>query len=153
MSPALVQFIKYAICGGVATGVDMLVFYSLSWLVLPALRDNDPVVRLLRLRVRPVDERVRARRFVINTVATFMVSNLAAYLLNIHWVFEPGRHPWYIEIGLFYAVSGISVALGTGLGWAMIRWLHFSTTASYAGKLVASLMINYVCRKFVIFRG
>ena len=153
MSPALVQFIKYAMCGGVATGVDMLVFYLLSWLVLPALRDNDPVVRLLRLRVRPVDERVRARRFVINTVATFMVSNLAAYLLNIHWVFEPGRHPWYIEIGLFYAVSGISVALGTGLGWAMIRWLHFSTTASYAGKLVASLMINYVCRKFVIFRG
>lgn len=149
----LVQFIKYAIGGGVATAVDMAAFFLLAWLVFPALRENDPVVRKLGLRVRHVDEDQRSRRFVICTALAFVLSNLTAYLINIFWVFEPGRHPWYIEVALFYAVSGISIVIGTAIGWAMIRYLHLSTSFSYAGKLFASLMINFVCRKYFVFKG
>jgi putative flippase GtrA len=149
----LVQFLKYAIGGGVATGVDMLVFFLLAWRVFPALRENDPVVLRLRLRVRHVEEDDRSRRFIVCTAIAFMMSNLTAYLINIFWVFEPGRYAWYIEMALFYAVSGLSIFMGTALGWAMIRYLHLSTSFSYAGKLLASLMINYVCRKYFVFKG
>jgi putative flippase GtrA len=149
----LIQFIKYAIGGGIATGVDMLVFFLLAWRVFPALRENDPVARRLRLRVRHVDESDRSRRFIICTALAFMMSNLTAYLINIFWVFEPGRHAWYVEMALFYAVSGLSIFIGTALGWAMIRYFHLSTSFSYAGKLCASLMINYVCRKYFVFKG
>jgi putative flippase GtrA len=37
-----VQFLKYGICGGLATLVDMTVFFLLAWLVFPALTESDP---------------------------------------------------------------------------------------------------------------
>lgn len=131
----------------------MAVFFLLAWKVFPALRENDPVARRLGLRVRPVEEEQRSRRFVICTALAFVFSNLTAYLINIYWVFEPGRHPWYVEVALFYAVSGISIVIGTAIGWSMIRYLHLSTSFSYAGKLIASLLINFVCRKYLVFKG
>lgn len=148
-----VQFLKYAICGGLATVTDVFVFYVLSWRLIPALKPDDIAVRFLRLKVKFATEQQRARNFVINTAIAFLFSNLVAYLSNMLWVFEPGRHAWYIEIGLFYAVSLISISLGTFLGWAMIKFLRLSTTTSYIGKMIASLLINFVCRKFVIFKG
>ena len=54
---------------------------------------------------------------------------------------------------MFCAASGASIALGTFLGWAMIRWFRLSTSASYVGKLAAALLLNFVCRKFIIFKG
>ncbi len=149
----LVQFIKYAIAGGIATAVDILVFYVVAWKLIPALRDDDPVVRRLGLKVHLVTEAQRSTRFIYVTLIAFMFSNLTAYLINVYWVFEPGRHAWWVELLLFYAVSGISIFLGTGLGWILIKWFHLSTTASYVCKMIASLMINFVCRKFFVFKG
>lgn len=149
----LVQFIKYALAGGVATAVDIAVFYLVAWKLIPALREDDPVVRRLKLTVQPVTEAQRSSRFVVVTLIAFLFSNLTAYLINIFWVFEPGRHAWWIELLLFYAVSGISIFLGAGIGWVMIKWFHLSTTASYASKMIASLLINFICRKFIIFKG
>lgn len=147
------QFIKYAICGVIATGVDILVFYLCAWRVYPALREDDPVVRRFGVHVRHVDEAVRSRRFVYCTVTAFMFSNLTAYVLNALWVFQPGRHSRVVEILLFFLVSSVSVALGAFLGWLMIRFARMSTTASYAGKLISSLLLNFVCRKCIVFRG
>ncbi len=149
----VVQFIKYAIAGGVATAVDIFVFYLVAWKFLPALRGDDPLVVRLKLKVHPVTEEQRSRRFVYVTLIAFMFSNLTAYLINIFWVFEPGRHAWYVELALFYAVSGISIFLGTGIGWILIKWFHVSTTASYISKMIASLLINFVCRKYFVFKG
>jgi len=148
-----VQFIKYAVGGGVATLSDMLVFYTLSWKVFPALTSADPVARRLGWTVRPVDDTTRSRRFILNSALAFLISNFTAYLINIWWVFQPGRYAWYVELGLFYAVSLVAIALGTALGWAMIRGLRLSTSASYLGKMLSALLINFVCRKFVIFKG
>lgn len=149
----VVQFIKYGIAGGVATLTDILIFYLLAWKVFPALRDTDPVVRFLKLTVRPVTEQERSRRFILNTAIAFMISNFVCYVINVAWVFEPGRHPWLVELALFYAASGISIVLGTATGWVMIRYFHLSTTASYLAKMVAALLINFVARKFIIFKG
>jgi putative flippase GtrA len=155
----VVQFLKYSIAGGVATAVDVLIFYVLSWKVLPALQADDGLVRLLRdwcgldLAILPVAEAVRARHFVINRVITYFFSNLTAYFINFYWVFTPGRHRRHVEVLLFYAVSLTSLAVGTTLGWAMIHFFGLSTTTSYLGNLVASLAINYVCRKYLVFKG
>lgn len=148
-----VQFIKYALVGGVATAVDIFVFYLFAWKFIPALRETDPVVRFLKLKVNPVTEQQRSNRFIIITAIAFLVSNFICYLLNVWWVFEPGRHVWYVEMGLFYIGSGISIVLGTATGWVMIKYFHTSTTASYLAKMIASLLINYATRKFIIFKG
>ncbi|HMP73867.1 MAG TPA: GtrA family protein [Kiritimatiellia bacterium] len=149
----LIQFIKYGIAGGVATLTDILVFYLIAWKVLPALRPDDPIVTRLGFTVTPITELQRSQRFIVITVCAFMVSNLVAYVSNILWVFEPGRHAWYIEVGLFYAVSGVSIFLGTSIGWSLIRFFHLSTTTSYVSKMIASLLINFVGRKFFVFLG
>lgn len=148
----LVQFIKYGICGGVATLVDVLIFYFLAWKVFQAVNDTDIVAQLLGWDVPVIDEAVRSRNFVINSCIAFIFSNLTAYLLNFYWVFHPGRHKRHVEIGLFYLVSVVSIALGTFLGWVMITVFGMSTTASYLGKMIASLLINFVCRKYIVFK-
>ena len=146
------QFVKYMLSGGIATGVDVFVFYLVSATLLPALAENDPVRRFLPVRVCE-DNRRRSRRFIANTCIAFVFSNLTAWILNRLFVFTPGRHDLVSEIALFYLVSGVALAIGTFLGWCMIRYLKLSTTSSYLGKLVGALLVNYVCRRFFIFQG
>ena len=85
--------------------------------------------------------------------AAFLVSNLVAYLINIYWVFVPGRHHWIIEIALFYLVSGIAIAIGTSIMGVLIRRFGMLTTYAFGSNLVAALMINYAMRKYFIFNG
>lgn len=149
----LIQFIKYSISGGVAVLVNTIVFYLLAWWVLPALNPGDPVVKITGMEVQPLNDAVRAQRAVIDNCVAFMFSNLAAYLLNIYWVFEPGRHHKVVEIGMFYIVSGLSFAIGTALMWMLIHYLSFSTTIAFGAELVVAALINFAMRKYVIFKG
>lgn len=149
----MVQFLKYAAAGVAATGVDMLCFYFLAWKIFPALPTDDVVVKCLHLSVETFEASAQARNFVLCSGVAFLFSNLTAYLINIAIVFEPGRHSRWVEIGLFYLVSVSSLAFGTFLGWAMIEWLSLSTSASYLGKLISALLINYACRKYIIFKS
>lgn len=148
-----VQFIKYGIAGGLATGVDIVVFFLLAWLVIPAFTPDDPLVKLLGITVHPVAEATRGTNYVIGRSLTFLVSNFVAYVANVLFVFRPGRHSRLVEIGLFYLVSGIAFVLGTGIGWALVHFGGFSTTVAFLGNLVAALGINYACRKYLIFKG
>jgi putative flippase GtrA len=148
-----VQFIKYGISGAIATGVHIGLFYVCAYKLMPALSAQDPVVQALHLNVVPVSDTVRARNSMIDNGLVFIVSNLTAYLLNIFWVFKSGRHHWLIEIGLFYLVSGISVVIGSSvMGW-LINHFGMLTTLAFGANVIVSFMINYVLRKFVIFKG
>jgi putative flippase GtrA len=149
----VIQFIKYGIAGGMATAVDVVAFYFLAWKVIPALGENDLVARLLGITVTAIDEAMRSRNYLICKCITFLFSNLTAYLVNIYWVFKPGRHKLWVEVVLFYSVSIVSFSIGTGLGWVMIAMFGLSTTFAYGSNLIASVMINYVCRKYIIFKG
>jgi putative flippase GtrA len=155
----LVQFIKYAIAGGAATAVCIGTFYMMSFFVLDALSIDDTVVELLRrfvgikIDIMPLADGIRARNAAINNAVAFVVSNFVCYLINIVWVFKPGRHHWAVEIGLFYLVSGVSFALGTGLQTWLIAQFGVETTLAFGCNLVTALLINYGMRKFVIFKG
>lgn len=149
----IVQFVKYALAGGLATAVHIAVFHVIAWKVFPALQPDDHAVRLLRLRIREINDYQRARNSMIGNAIAFLVANMVAYLANIMWVFERGRHAFLVEIGLFYLVSGISVALGTSLMGILIRRFGMLTTYAFATNIVTAVMINYAVRKFFIFQG
>lgn len=137
----LVQFVKYGIAGVVSTLVHTALFYAMARYLLPALSNS------------PVSVAVRARNAMIDNAVAFMFSNLTAYVINIHWVFERGRHRWLVEIAIFYAVSGISVLIGTALmGW-MIHAFGTRTAIAFMANVVVSLMINFIVRKFYVFKG
>lgn len=148
-----IQFAKYAFAGGLATGIDILVFFTLSWRLIPALKSEDTAARILPIPIKPASEEKRSFNFVVNSVIAFIFSNFAAYILNVLWVFEAGRHSRFVEVVLFYSGSTISVALGTFLGWLMIKKLHWNTTFSYTGKLIVAILFNFICRKLLIFAG
>ncbi|MCG3149363.1 MAG: hypothetical protein PCFJNLEI_02823 [Verrucomicrobiae bacterium] len=148
-----VQFIKYAICGGIATAVSIVLFYACALWLMPALSPDDPVVRRLGLTVVPVSDSIRARNSMIDNSVAFVFANLVAYLLNIWWVFKAGRHHWLMEIGLFYLVSGVSFVIGTALmGW-LIKQFGLQTTVAFGANILTALLINFVMRKYVIFKG
>ncbi|MGA7279922.1 MAG: GtrA family protein [Desulfocapsaceae bacterium] len=149
----LIQFIKYGLAGGLATVVHICVFHLVAWKLFPALQENDHAVRLLNLQIRPINEYQRARNSMISNVIAFLISNLVAYITNILWVFQPGRHPFIIEILLFYAVSGISVLIGTMLMGILIRRFGMLTTYAFVTNIITAVMINYAMRKFFIFHG
>ena len=149
----LIQFIKYGLAGGLATVVHICVFHLVAWKLFPALQENDHAVRLLNLKIRPINEYQRARNSMISNTIAFLISNLVAYITNILWVFQPGRHPFIIEILLFYAVSGISVLIGTMLMGVLIRRFGMLTTYAFVTNIITAVMINYAMRKFFIFHG
>lgn len=149
----LVQFLKYAIAGAIATGVHIGAFHAFAWSLFPALTERDHLARFLKATPATVDRKRRGRNSMIANALAFLISNLVCYFINIAWVFEAGRYAWFTELALFYAVSGISVVLGTLLmGW-LIRRFGMLTTYAFAANLMSSLLINYAMRKFVIFSG
>lgn len=147
------QFLKYSLSGGVAVVVHVIAFYFFAWLIVPALKDDDIVVKILNLSVTAINDVVRARNAVINNWLAFIFSNLAAYVLNVLWVFESGRHKRWLEITMFYAVSAISIAVGSAIMWLLVRFIGSSTTLAFAADIVAAAMVNFVMRKYVIFKG
>lgn len=174
-SPSI-QFIKYAICGGGAVTVHVITFFLLAWLVIPALNAEDVLVKLFHLSYTPISDGLRARNAMINNGLAFLVSNMVAYLLNILWVFESGRkyapldliltklglfqherlRAWAhrtVEIILFYAVSGMAIAIGTFVMGIMINQWHVTTTVAFSAQCIISALINFALRKFIIFKG
>jgi putative flippase GtrA len=149
----LVQFIKYGIAGGIATAVHISAFYVAAGYLLPALTGDDLAVRLLRLPAVELSDVVRARYTVIDNFLAFVISNFVCYVINVKWVFEGGRHRRSVEIALFYAVSGTSVAVGSGIAWVLVRAVGLTTTVAFGANVAASILINYVLRKFVVFKG
>ena len=129
------------------------ILHLFAWKAFPALQPHDHAVRLLNLRIRELSDSVRSRNSMISNIIAFMVANMVAYLINIAWVFERGRHSVVIEILLFYAVSGISVALGTILMGFLIKRFGMLTTYAFASNIVTAVLINYAVRKFFIFSG
>jgi len=149
----LLQFIKYSIAGGVATVVGILLFHLFGWKLFPCLGEKDIFVKLFGVRVKEVDDSTRSRNSMISNALSFIFSNFIAYLANIWWVFEGGRHHFIVEIVFFYLVSGISVVLGTLLMGYLIRKFGLLTTYAYGANVLTAVLINFAVRKLFIFSG
>ncbi|MBR0055717.1 MAG: GtrA family protein [Kiritimatiellae bacterium] len=154
----MLQFVKYAIVGGIATGVNIVGFFVAGWLLFPCLTGDDILVRLLsRLRPGitppPAPEGRRAANAVKCNVLAFVLSNAVCYILNRLFVFTPGQHSIIVEALLFFAVSAVSMTAGTTCQTLLISRLKMQTTLAFSANLFFSLAFNFVMRKFVIFQG
>lgn len=147
-----IQFIKYAIAGAIATVVDMVTFSLCAWLVLPALSENEWIVKLFHVQVPQISDQLRSWYFAADMTIAFLFSNTTAYVIDVNWVFHPGRHSRLKEFLLFFGVSLSSMIVGTGLGWALIRWFGMGAAVAYIAKALAALAINYAGRKFFVFQ-
>ncbi len=150
---ALVQFIKYGLAGGVATLTHICIFHLVGWKLFPCLQAKDHAVRFFKLSIEQVDDRRRAANSMFTNGIAFLIANMVAYILNILWVFERGRHNVIVEIFFFYLVSGVSTLIGTMLMGMLIRRFGVLTTHAFVTNIITAVMINYAMRKFFIFQG
>lgn len=149
----VIQFLKYAVAGGIATAVHILTFFLAGFFVFPCVASDDILIRLFGLAAPVVEETLRARNAVFCNIIAFLVSNTVCYIINRLFVFKPGRHSMVVEFLLFFAVSAISVGLGTFLMGVLIDQFGIQTTYAFGANMVCSLAINYVLRKFFVFKG
>ncbi len=150
------QFIKYLFCGGITFVVDVFAFYLTAWLVFPSLREGDPfgaVIGLLGGRLQSVPEEVLLRNFVINKVIAFLTSNTVAYITNVLFVFNGGKHRKIKEVVLFYAVSTGSFVVFTWLSRFLIARFNWQVTWSYFFVFVCAMAANFTLRKKLVFKG
>ena len=149
----LLQFIKYALSGCVATATHIVVFHLAAWKLFFALQENDWFVKFFELPIEPLDDTARSRNSMKGNAVAFLISNLVAYIINIYWVFIPGRYYWLIEFGLFYLVSGLAIVIGTAVMGFLIRRFGMLTTYAFGANIFAAFLINYAMRKYFIFNG
>ncbi|MEM9479726.1 MAG: GtrA family protein [Verrucomicrobiota bacterium] len=141
-----IQFCKYGTCGVAATVVLMGVALVLMRTVYPAFSD------MTLADGSPVDQEARERNSVIANSIAFIPSNFVAYFLNVAWVFESGRHNRWKEFSLFTLVSAISFFAGLFAGpLLLIGMFGLPTMVSQVSLIVTSALVNFVCRKFLIF--
>jgi putative flippase GtrA len=138
----LIQFIKYGICGvGSLTFTSVIVYALSKWGAYPALSS-----------IGLTDE-VRALNLTYNNIIAFFFGNLFAYVTNSLWVFTPGRHHRVLEFFYFSVVSSVGFAIGLLAGPALIRMYGISTLSAQLLLIVSSTLVNFVCRKFFVFKG
>ena len=152
-APPLVQFIKYGMAGGIATVTHVFMFFLAGFLLFPCVAESDPLVKLFGLAAPAVNEALRAKNAVFSNICAFFVSNTVCYIINRLFVFRPGRHHVVIEFFLFLAVSAVSMVIGTTLMGVLIQHFSVETTYAFGANIFSSLAINYVMRKFFVFKG
>lgn len=155
----LLQVIRYGIAGVAAMGANLLFFWiGIHWL-FPVQAEIPPGFEIV------VDEIAGAKgwwsqllhdpdvaAYVKANTLAFVTSNVVAYLLNFKWVFEGGRHTLHLEIFLFFAVSLFSFAVGTGMASVMVGTFGINEYLAKSSDVVAAILINYLCRKFLVFQ-
>ncbi|NLB64871.1 MAG: GtrA family protein [Lentisphaerae bacterium] len=153
----LVQFIKYSVAGGIATAVHIVAFFLAGFFLFPCVTAEDPLMKLLAalfgVSAPVVEEVLRARYAIYANTMAFIVSNVVCYIINRLFVFRPGRHHVIVEFLLFLAVSAISMVVGASLMGVLIKQFGLQTTYAFGANIFSSLAINYILRKFLVFKG
>ena len=147
------QFVKYGAIGVLSTCVQMVGFYILAATCLKCLAADDWAVRFARLPAVEVSDGIRALRAAVATAGGFTVANVFCWLMNRLFVFKPGRHSWIVELLLFFAVSLAALAIGIVVQSILINYAGWTTSSAFILEIISSFVINYVVRKFFIFKG
>lgn len=141
----VIQFLKYAICGlGSATVHNgaVAVFVAL-WL---------PAAKGMLIDGVPLDDMTRAANLKLANSWAFPFGTLFAYITNTLWVFTAGRHSKIKEFLLFFVVA----AIGFFPGLFVVDWLAgqlgLPSFIAQLGFVVTSVAVNFLCRKFIIFK-
>ena len=145
----LIQFGKYVVCGVAAVTIHLSAVYILGFTILPAIGTDLPV-------------ELKQHNGTINNVIAFFISGTVVYWLNRKFVFKPGRHHALLEVFLFFAVSALPLAAASWVNWLIYRYseilreinmVEYVEHIANLGFIVTSAMVNFLARKFIIFKG
>ena len=140
-APWLIQFGKYGVCGVIAVVAHNAVVVWLSYNVIPAVESLID------------DDRQRAINQTINNLIAFPISNIVAYTTNALWVFTGGRHHRVKEFLYFTLISLVSFVAGLVGGPYLVELFGVPFWVSQGGFILTAAVVNFICRKFIVFKG
>lgn len=135
----LLQFIKYGICGAAAFATHQIIWVILSLTFFPSIDSS-------------LSDETRAINSTISNSIAVLFSTAVAYITNILWVFKSGRHNRFVEIASFFGIGVISFGGGLLAGPWLIKEFGLNTLLAQLSMAFTSVLINFVCRKFFIFK-
>ena len=138
------QLIKYGICGVGATILHNGLVAYLSYYVYPAV---DGMI----VDGAPITDTLRANNLFLNNLIAFPIGCIFAYVTNVMWVFTPGKHSRLWEMILFFGIATIGFIAGVMGGPMLIKWFGISSALSQLAFVFTSFLVNFICRKFLIF--
>lgn len=142
--PAL-QFLKYAACGVAAAVVHNGIMAALSLTLFPAGKG-------MMVDGAVISESLRAYHLVLNNAIAWPFGTAVAYWLNILFVFTPGKHGKVVEMLLFWFVSAVGFFPGGFVAHWLAQGLGLPSTVAQLGFVVTSVTVNFLSRKFFIFK-
>lgn len=156
----LLQFIRYGIAGVAAMAANLFFF----WLGIYVLFSSPGMetATAVPLPTTPgelgawlsaMGEDPAVAAYVKANTLAFLAANLVAYVLNFKWVFQSGRHARHLEILLFFAVSLFAFVIGTGVASVMVGSYGINEYVAKISDIVFAVLINYLCRKFLVFQN
>ena len=137
-TPFLIQFGKYGVCGVISVIVFLAVAYAGEAFFPDHLGSDLP-------------KETRAKYLPYLHFAAFLPSNFAAYGLNRWLVFTPGRHSTGKEATLFTVISFLSFSIGELIPVWLVSSFGVPNTIAHLSFVISSAMVNFVCRKFLVF--
>lgn len=146
------QIFKYGVIGVLATAINLVVAELCAAYVWPCLGPDDLFVKFCGFASSSVGDAERATLAVYCNLVGFFIANVVCWLLNRKYVFTPGRHHWALEYLYFLAGSGFAIACGSAVIWALVRFQGMQTTYSFIINVLVSVSVNFVVRKYFIFR-
>ncbi len=137
-APFLIQFGKYGVCG-VLSVVVLAVVIALGEGLFPHHFSQD------------LPSNTLAWNTAILHFIAFVPSNFVAYGLNRWLVFTPGRHSLGRELALFTLISFLSFSIGEMLPFWLIQNFDLPRPVIHFSFILSSALVNFVCRKFLVF--
>jgi putative flippase GtrA len=144
--PWTVQLAVYGFCGVLATVIAVGQVVILSKTVLPAYEGMVVDGELMT-------DSLRAKNLLINNTIAFFTTNVIVYFLNVMFVFKPGRHHPWLEFFYFTLVNGLSFTLSQVAGPWLVHQFGVPTNIAIFTNTVFAALINFVARKFFVFKG
>lgn len=152
------QFVKYGLVGVMSTAIQALVFYVLASTCLKCLSPDDWAVKYLSLPSAAFtgEEAWYASRGTLASAATaigFTVANVFCWLMNRLFVFKPGRYRWHVEFAMFFGTAATATLMALAVMKILIDSFGVMTSLAVAVEIAVSFMVNFLIRKFFIFKG
>ncbi len=140
-APVTFQFLKYAALGVFTTLVQLLFFTWFSHSLFPAHDYLDGGA---------LPDALKERNAILSNLLAFPLAMVFNYFVNVIFVFTPGRHSRWREFGLFALISSLTFGVGLLCGPALIS-RGLDPWIAQGGLVVSSALLNFICRKYLVF--
>jgi len=170
--PWMVQLIVYGMCGVLATVLSVGQIVILSKTIIPAYEGMviDPQHAIIRFlssfmpghadlvaeavkQGSVLSDTLRAKHLLVNNTIAFLTTNVFVYLMNVFLVFKRGRHNPWMEFLWFTLINALSFGLSQIAGPWLVHRFGVATNVAILTNTVFAVAINFVARKFFVFKG